>query len=125
MLEKKGLPRVLSIVIGIALSISFVFLVVFLIYRRMVFMLDNIQQLRETAISNIENLLAALENVFGLADHKLDTFLRDRVDEFFGFIKSSANILFVNTTGTIFKIGILPVYVFWCCTTAPSLHILF
>jgi predicted PurR-regulated permease PerM len=110
--EKKGLPRIPSSLIGIAF---FVFVVVFTlvsIYKQAGNLLDNFPLYRERALANIDSLESFIEDQFGVADLRIVDFLRSRVRSFFEAGSVVMNNLFSNITGTLFRMAILPVYMF-------------
>ncbi len=111
-LEKKNFPRILSIFLSLILSLTVVFFALFFIYKQLSVLLDDFPGLRRKAINNIEHLVSSIETTFGIADEKFEFFLKDIVNTIFESGRHSLNLILSATTGTLFKIGILPVYVF-------------
>lgn len=110
-LEKNSFPRILSIIISILVAIVVVGAIFLLFYRQFVNMLDEFASLRQKANENIEAFQQNLQSFLGLQNNRLEQFLKDQVSQFFGK-KNQIALLFTATTDTIFKIVILPVYVF-------------
>lgn len=111
-LEKKNFPRIISIFFSLILSVTVVFFTIFFLYKQLSVLLDDFPGLRRKAISNIELLLSSIESTFGISDDKFELFLKDIVDAIFESGSKSINSILSATTSILFKIGILPVYVF-------------
>ncbi len=110
--EKKGLPRIPSSLIGIAFFIFIVGFTFISIYKQAGNLLDNLPLYRQRAMSNIDSLETLIEQEFGVADLRLTDFLRSRVRFLFEAGNEVTNTLFSNITGTLFRLAILPVYMF-------------
>jgi predicted PurR-regulated permease PerM len=107
-LEKKGLPRIFSILIPIIIALFvFGFLAVFVLKRVSLF-LDELPEFRQKTIMHIEDLQYFVENEFGIPAERLKTFLLSRIFD----IGSESEKVFSTTTGTLFVILMQPVYVF-------------
>jgi predicted PurR-regulated permease PerM len=107
-LEKKGMPRILSILIPIILAlVLFVFLTIFVLKRINLFM-DELPYFREKTIAHIEGMQHYLESEFGIPAERFKNFLVSQIFE----IGTQSEKVFSATTGTIFVILMQPVYVF-------------
>jgi len=111
-LEKKGLPRILAILIVILAALLIIAVIFFLFYRQLQGLLENFDSLKETAGKNIELLQHQISNWFGIKDQGLDSFLKQQIDQFSGGELQGVGKAFTATTGTVFRIVILPIYVF-------------
>ena len=111
-LEKKGLPRALSILLSILTAIIIIGGVMLLFYSQLNMMFADFDKLKEQAVTNIETLQYNLEDIFGMKNDTMKSILLERVNSFFSTEGSGLLKLFSATTGTIVKIFILPVYVF-------------
>ena len=110
LLEKNGFPRILAILLAILLALSVIGGIFLVFYSQLSTMFEDLNALKKTANANIESLQTSLENFLGLADDRVERFLKDQVNQ----ILRSENInrIFSATTGTLLRIIILPVYVF-------------
>lgn len=112
-LEKIKVPRPLAIILSIIFVMTVIGGVVFFLYNRVTFFLEDIPSFRMNAQTNIDNILNKVEANFGLSVETQKLWLRQNINDIFeGGI---GNILsaFSATTSTIFAIGIMPVYVFF------------
>ncbi len=109
-LEKKKIPRILANLISIILAIAIVYGLGTFIYQQFGLLLEDFPMLRDQAIENIESLQENLENLFGVIDKTFESYLKETVNSIFQ--GKSFNNLFSATTGTVFRIAILPVYIF-------------
>jgi predicted PurR-regulated permease PerM len=107
-LEKKGLPRILAILLCIVVgSVIFIGISVFIIKRLNIFT-DDLPYFREKAFQNIRLLEEAIKDFIGIPDYITDKFINKRLFDL--SIKSEE--IFSATTGTLFMIFLQPVYVF-------------
>ena len=111
-LEKKGIPRIVANLISIILTLAIIAVLVFFIYKQFSRMFEDFSTFRKTAISNVELLQSSLENWLGLNDNKVEQFLKEQVNFFFSRENGGFNKIFSATTGTVFKLVLLPIYVF-------------
>ncbi|MCB8999510.1 MAG: AI-2E family transporter [Bacteroidales bacterium] len=110
--EKKGLPRIPASLIGIAFFVFIISVVLVLIYNQTGNLLDNFPVYKQKALANIDALETMVEKQFGIADLRITEFLRSRVKFFFEAGSDKMNKVFSNIAGTLFRLGILPVYMF-------------
>lgn len=107
-LEKKGFPRILSILLTILAAVAvFVTIAIFVLKRVNLFM-DELPKFRQMTISHIESLQKSIESNLGIPSERLKRFL---INNIFDLGNRSENF-FVATTGTVFAILMQPVYVF-------------
>jgi predicted PurR-regulated permease PerM len=107
-LEKKGIPRILSILLPILIALTlFVFLAVFILKRTSLFM-DELPYFREKTIAHIESMQLYIESEFGIPAERFKNFLLSRIFD----IGTQSEKVFTATTGTIFVILMQPVFVF-------------
>jgi predicted PurR-regulated permease PerM len=106
--EKKGLPRIISILIPIFLAIATItFLAMFLLKHMSLFM-DDLPYFRQKTIEHIITILGYIQNEFGLPVERFKDFLVSKVFD----IGTRTEKIFTATTGTVFAILMQPVYVF-------------
>ena len=69
---------------------------------------DNLSDFREKAIGNIKILEETIKNTIGIPDTITDNFITNRILD----LKLKSENIFSATTGTLFMIGMQPVYIF-------------
>jgi predicted PurR-regulated permease PerM len=107
-LEKKGMPRILSILLPIiAAMTAFIFLAFFVLNRIGMFM-DDLPYFREKTVEHIESFQHYIENEYGLPAERFKNFLLTQIFD----LGTKSGKIFSSTTGTIFVIFMQPVYVF-------------
>ncbi len=111
-LEKKRFPRILAILICIILLLTVITFTVFFVYRKLGVFVGDFPTFRVKAISRIDELEKTISSLFGIADLQLTGFLRSRVSGMFDLGSNVFNKAFTATTGTLFRLGILPVFIF-------------
>lgn len=112
-LEKKGIPRIISILFTLLLSLAVIAGIVILFANQLSNMFENFAGLRTKANRNIELLQHNLEDLLGLQGKQIEHALKSAVNNFFSLDAGSGiGRLFATTTGTILRIAVLPVYVF-------------
>ncbi len=111
-LEKQGFPRILANILSILFFLTCVGLIIFFIYKQAGNLLNDFPRYRQSALGNIDKLEELIENEFGIKDLRLAQFLRLRVRSLFESGNDFINNVFSATTETIFRLGILPVYIF-------------
>lgn len=111
-LERYHLPRILSILLSILLLGLILGTVFLFLGRKILFFADDLPLFKQKALLNIEFLEHALENEYGFRDLKITEFLRNTVKEMFERGSSFLNKAFQSTAGTLFRIALLPVYIF-------------
>jgi len=111
-LEKQGFPRILASLISIIFFISIVGTGLILLYKQTGNLVDDLPVYKVQALKNIDKLETLIEDQFGLRDLRLVDFFRDRIKYFFEVGSETMNKAFTNAAGTVFRLGILPVYIF-------------
>ncbi len=81
-------------------------------YRKLGVFVGDFPTFRIKAISRIDELEQSISGLFGITDLQLTDFLRSRVSGMFDAGSSVFNKAFTATTGTLFRLGILPVFIF-------------
>lgn len=111
-LEKRGFHRILAILSMILTALVIIAVMFFLLYRQFSGLLDNFEDLKNTAAGNIEVLQHQISSLFGIKDDGLETFLKHQIDQISSGDLAGVGKAFTTTTGTVFRIFILPIYVF-------------
>jgi len=107
-LEKKGFPRILSILLTILVAVAAFETLVILVSKRVDLFMDELPGFRSMAVSHIESLQKTLETNFGIPAEGLKNFLIENIFD----LGDRSEKIFANTTGTIFALLMQPVYVF-------------
>ncbi|MBL3657503.1 AI-2E family transporter [Fulvivirga sediminis] len=113
LLEKWRLPRVAAILISIISAIAIFGGGMFLLYQQMTVFIDDFPELKKHALDNIDHLQLQIDDVVGPVDHNKQWWLREKVSD---LLNNSDNIMatvFNATTGTIVKMGLQPVFIFF------------
>ncbi len=103
-LEKKGFPRIFSILLTILAMVAVFVTLAILVLKRVDLFMDELPKFREMTVNHIESL----ETSFGIPAERLKNFL---ITSLFNLGNRSEKI-FAATTGTVFAILMQPVYVF-------------
>ena len=111
-LEKKGLPRIPASLLSILIFIFIGGSAILIIYNQTGRILDQLPVYRQSALVNIDKMESIIESQFGLKDLRLVEFFRGRIKFIFEAGNDVMNKIFSNTAGIIFRLGILPVYMF-------------
>jgi predicted PurR-regulated permease PerM len=111
-LEKKYVPRILSILIGLVIVIAILYGAGFFIFRRIGTLIEDMPSLKKQALDNVDVFLQSIQNTFGIKDNKLEDILKETVSGMFQTGNQEFKQIFMHTTGTLIKILLLPVYVF-------------
>lgn len=111
-LEKKRFPRILAILFSIILLLTVITFIGFFVYRKLGVFVGDFPTFRVKAISRIDEMERTISSLFGISDLQLTDFLRSRVSGMFEEGSNVFNKAFTATTGTLFRLGILPVFIF-------------
>lgn len=111
-LEKKGLPRIGSILISIFLLLLLIAFTGHFMYKRTMLLFTDLPHLREQAIANIKAFENYLQNYIGIRDDFLISLIQRKVNGLFEAGSQTMNQLLSRLSGLVFTIGIMPVYVF-------------
>ena len=111
-LEMHRFPRLLAILISVLIFLAIVGSVGILIYKRVMGFIGDFPGFRDKALQNIDVLEQQLSLLFGNIDVNIMSFLRERVSGLFDASSNFMNKAFATTTGTIFRLAILPILIF-------------
>jgi predicted PurR-regulated permease PerM len=107
-LEKKGIPRILSILIPILIAITLVVFVAIFVLKRINLFLDDLPYFKEKAIEHINEIQQFVESNLGISAERFKNFLLSQLFD----LGDKSGKLFTATTGTLFVILMQPVFVF-------------
>lgn len=111
-LEKKRFPRILAILFSIILLLTIITVIALFVYRKLVVFVGDFPTFRVQAIIRIDEMEKTISSLFGISNLQLTDFLRSRVSGLFDAGSDVFNKAFTATTGTLFRLGILPVFIF-------------
>jgi predicted PurR-regulated permease PerM len=111
-LEHHNFPRILAIVVTIISAVAVIGSAFFVYYKQLTLMFDDFDTLQKRANQNIEMFQQYLNQTVGLENNRLQEFLEQQGEQLFGNENGQLRKAFSATTGTLFKIFIMPVYVF-------------
>ena len=111
-LEKHRIPRIIAILFSILLAILVIGALVLVVFNQFDRLVSNFPAIRNQALANIENFRLTLESLLGISIDNMETVLKRMVSNLLQSSTALFNQVFTATAGTVFKIGIMPVYVF-------------
>jgi len=107
-LEKKGFPRILSIMLTILTAVAVFIAIAIFVLKRVNLFMDELPRFREMTVNHIESFQKTLESNFGIPAERLKKFLISNVFD----LGSRSEKIFAATTGTVFALFMQPVYIF-------------
>lgn len=112
-LEKHHINRVIANLFCIILLISLLTFLLILVYKNIAVLVTDLPTLKEKAYANIDHLSKFIEQNLGYTSKTQKSFLKESISNLFQAGGELTNSLFTATTSTIFKLGILPVFIFY------------
>lgn len=111
-LEKKFLPRFMAVFISIIVGFIIVAALGLFLYSQLKDLISDFPQLKVAAVKNIEPTLKSVFNFLGYENYEIKALVREKIVAFFDFGSQTFNNLFAETTSTLVRLAIMPVYVF-------------
>lgn len=112
-IHRSGIPMPLAILIGILVFIGIIFLVANVYIHQLQGFVEDFPVLKQKAIANLEYIRLFVEESFGIDSANQHAILAERIRTMFeggsDFMKKAVGA----TTGTLFKILIIPVFMFY------------
>jgi predicted PurR-regulated permease PerM len=112
-LEMLRLPRFLANLIAILLLFSVFTGIIFLMYKQLEVLLDDLPSLKAQALQNIDQLETYIQSISGLEVHKQHQWLKENVNNLFESGSKFLSVTFTATTSTIVKMFLLPVFIYY------------
>lgn len=112
-LEKRKVPRILANLAGIISGIVIISALVYLLSTQVGVFVEDFPALKEQAIKNVDELNKAINERFEISVNIKRDILKERISHLFESSSNFLNTAFSATAGTVAKIGLLPVYVFF------------
>ncbi|WP_299756962.1 AI-2E family transporter [uncultured Pontibacter sp.] len=111
-LEKKGLPRILANFITVIVAMALFVGAIVLLYKQLTVFLSDFPALQEQAIENLDRLQLAIDKRFGDTNPDNEHWLQMQVSNALELSGNFLSDIVMATTGTLAKIGLMPVYIF-------------
>ncbi len=113
-LEKKArFPGILANLLGIIILLGILSLFVFIIYRNLGYITQDMPALIKKAHSNIDQLRVFIDRTFGVTVESQNFIIHDIINDVSDVSSNFTKSLFRGTTSTIFTLGLLPVFIFY------------
>lgn len=112
-LEMIHFPRFLANLVAILLLLAIFSGVIFLMYKQVETLLDDLPLLKRKALENIDQLEVAIESWTGLEVQKQHLWLKENVNNLFESGSNFLKVTFTATTSTIVKMLLLPVFLYY------------
>ncbi|MCF8231148.1 MAG: AI-2E family transporter [Bacteroidales bacterium] len=112
-LEMIHFPRFLANLVAILLLLAIFSGVIFLMYKQVETLLDDLPLLKRKALDNIDQLEVAIESWTGLEVQKQHLWLKENVNNLFESGSNFLKVTFTATTSTIVKMLLLPVFIYY------------
>lgn len=112
-LEMLRLPRFLANLIAILLLFSVFTGIIFLMYKQLEVLLDDLPSLKAQALQNIDQLETYIQSISGLEVHKQHQWLKENVNNLFESGSKFLSATFTATTSTLVKMFLLPVFIYY------------
>lgn len=112
-LERKKVHRILAILMGIILLLIIISGILYVIIKQVQGMLTDFPTLKSQAYTNIELLFQFIQSKFGIDPADQEHWLKANVTHLFETGSLFLKKTFSATTGTFFKMVILPVFIFY------------
>lgn len=112
LLERWRFPRVLATLLAIILGMVTIGGALFLLYQQMTVFISDFPELKNQALENLDTLQLKIDGWVGNGEAK-SRWLRERVSDLINNSGDLMNKIFNATTGTIVKLGLQPVFVFF------------
>ncbi len=122
LLHRYGLPKALSIIISLLLMILFLAGVSVFFFKEVSKLTDDVPALKKKALDNVTRVTYFIEDNFGVDTKKQKEWLKERVDNLFTSGNQFMNKALNATADTIFKLFLLPVFIFYILYNRERFH---
>jgi predicted PurR-regulated permease PerM len=112
-LEKHKFPRILANLLSIIFGIILIGGGIYFMYTQISIFVQDLPALRKQAVENISQLERFIEVRTGISTAAQQQWIEARINEIFESGSQLFGTMFTATTGTIARIGLMPVYVFF------------
>lgn len=111
--EKVGLPRIAANFISIIFAIFLVGSLFYILIKQLTIFLADLPHIQARALENVEQISLFLEQKLNISTAKQDEWLKRGIQNLFESSGGFFSDVFSATTGTVIKLGLIPVYVFF------------
>lgn len=113
-LEKKAsFPPILANLVSIILLLGVLSLAMFILYRNILLITEDMPALLEKAHYNIDQLGVFIEKHFGYTVESQNLLFHDTINNIFNVSGNFSKSVFKGTTHTVFTLGLMPVFMFY------------
>ncbi|AKD04646.1 AI-2E family transporter [Pontibacter korlensis] len=112
MLEGWGLPRILANFIIVIAAMALFVGALILLYKQLTSFMGDFPSLQEEAMKNLDRLQHSIDEHFGSTSPDNEHWLQMQVSNALEFSGNFLRDILMATTGTVAKIGLMPVYIF-------------
>lgn len=113
-LEKRAhFPRVLANIISILMLLAILGLGIFIIYKNLGIITEDMPSLVAKAHRNIDKLAEFVESTFGVTIQSQNTMIHDGINSMTDLSSNFTKSVFKGTTSTLFTLGLMPVFMFY------------
>lgn len=120
--KKAKFPRVLANLLSILLFMSFIFLIILIIYKNVGRITEDMPALEVKAHHNINEIGAWIEGTFNVTVAAQNTMIHNTISSLFDFSSDFSKSLFKGTTSTLFTMGLIPVFMFYMLYYQEKFH---
>jgi len=110
-LEKHGVPRIISILVGILVAVGVLVLAINFFSNQITIFADNLPEIRDQATTNLERMRENIASTVGVSQSRFRTWEEDITGGLFQISEEMGGI-FAATTNTAVNIGLMPVFIF-------------
>ena len=111
--EKRKIPRILANLLSIIVGIILISLGFYVMIKQLENMVGDLPTLKDKALNNIDIIAASIESNFGIDQAHQKTWVKEGVARLFDSGNVQVGQLFGATTGTILRLGLQPVFIFF------------
>jgi predicted PurR-regulated permease PerM len=106
-------PRVLSILTSVILFLGIVSFALFILYRNIGLITQDLPALVEKAHGNIDQMGSFIESTFGYTVAMQNLMIHDTINNILNLSSNFTQSVFKGTTSTVFTMGLMPVFMFY------------
>ncbi|MCX2739408.1 AI-2E family transporter [Pontibacter anaerobius] len=111
-LEMKGLPRLLANFITVVAAMALFVGALILLYKQLIVFLGDFPTLQDKAMENLDRVQQSIDKRFGETNPDNEHWLQVQVKNALELSGNFLSDILMATTGTLAKIGLMPVYIF-------------
>jgi predicted PurR-regulated permease PerM len=112
-LKRLRFPNTLAILTSVLLFIGLIFLAFNFFFQQMQGLLDDLPVIREKALLNLQVIRQTIEDTFGISSEYQHTWVSERIQHLFDSSSNFTKNAFNATAGTVFKLLLIPVFMFY------------